>query len=98
MTEWGGGWEERKKKEELQLRFSLASAPVPALFPQTPETQELPAEEAIYPTGYQLFLSHQTNQSYHFYLTRVGVHDVDCATFASSPDLQQQEINNDHRF
>lgn len=29
-----------------------------------------------------------THQSYHFYFTRSGVQYVDCATFASSPDLK----------
>ena len=49
VTESGGGCEE-----------TLASAPVPAhsphFLPQTPETQELPAEEARMAKGQRLFL------------------------------------------
>ena len=42
---WGTG------REEKEGRVSLASAPVPALLPQTSETQELPAEEARLEAG-----------------------------------------------
>ena len=50
MTELGGGREERKKKEELPTpllaRLGPSARSFASVLPQTPETQELPAEEA----------------------------------------------------